>query len=1070
LSFLISLIILQVEPNLIRDLETRIRFQTLSPAEAVRGGDITCVARDPTGYLWFSDTRGVYRYDGLRVETLHRLASGSTRGRVMATDPTGRMWVGIGSRLYYHEPERATLRPVDWQGHGEITALSADPASGLVLGSSDGILSHYETSEPGRPVDLGTVTLEGAISGMVADQAGGWWVGSDQGLYRGVRTGSVADAEMVSAEPVLALCPDHDGGVWVGSETGVARFRRDGDMTLFGLRAGARASGITALTPLGEDLWIGAKNGLYRLQPSTGEVRRFTQETHGLSTDWVTALWVDEDETLWIGTGLGIQMVSAASRAIGFLGPREGDRVGFSHAAIMDLHEGRNGLLWIATFGGGLNRLDRSSGSVTWYRHDPETAGSLSDDHVISLFEDRDGFIWVGTFGQGLDRLDPVSGVFTNYRANGTGGLQSDFVRSITGDSRGGLWVGTQDGGLAVIDPGDPVPRAIDHGSGRLDVRYLTVSRSGHLWLGTGRGSLIRLDPDATRIDPGDSFLPDGFGGAVLCITELRDGTLAIGTSGAGFFLVDVETGGQRRLTSRDGLSNDTVHGILEDPEGGLWISTHDGLSLFQAAGRRFVNYGIGDGLENSEYNFNSHLATSDGLFLFGGVGGLEYFRPESLRSAVPRLRTPVLSSLRIDDRAVVPGEAIEGVTLRSSIETAERLVVDHTHHRISLAPASLACRQPERVTLAFRLRGLSDSWTTMRPNEPVATFTGLRAGEYSFEVKASSVFGEWSPPRRLTIRVLPPPWATWWARSIYGLLGCLLILVLLRYQKARVEARQASTLKHKNAELERVNEQLMRHQSQLLVQEKMASMGIISAGIAHEIRNPLNFILNFSEAGRDLIEEAGPLIKQQPLDPDALEEILTSLTGNLEIIERNGRRMEKVVHQLLEITSRKASFRREVALNPMVEAWTRFALSAHDHRGQVTMYHDLDAAIDRVPLVSQNIARVLLNIVANASEALEGVPGAEIVVATRKGEGHVAIHIKNNGPSIPDAHLPEIFFPFFTTKPPGRGHVGLGLSVCFDIIHKEHGGEITVASDSAQTTFTIVLPDPRASSKMVAR
>jgi len=253
-----------------------------------------------------------------------------------------------------------------------------------------------------------------------------------------------------------------------------------------------------------------------------------------------------------------------------------------------------------------------------------------------------------------------------------------------------------------------------------------------------------------------------------------------------------------------------------------------------------------------------------------------------------------------------------------------------------------------------------------------------------------------------------------------------------------------------------------------------MASLGQLTAGIAHEIKNPLNFVNNFAALSNELLDElkegAGPALATLDDDKRAeLDETMALLSGNLEKIAEHGRRADNIVKSMLEHSRGVSGERREVDLNALVEEALNLAYHgarAQDPRFNIALERDLAAGLGPIELVPQDITRVFLNLFGNgfyaagkrAQAAGEGFRPV-LRVATRAADGAVEVRVRDNGTGIAPEIRDKLFQPFFTTKPTGEG-TGLGLSISYDIVTQQHGG--TIAVDSAEgeyTEFTIRLP-----------
>jgi len=288
--------------------------------------------------------------------------------------------------------------------------------------------------------------------------------------------------------------------------------------------------------------------------------------------------------------------------------------------------------------------------------------------------------------------------------------------------------------------------------------------------------------------------------------------------------------------------------------------------------------------------------------------------------------------------------------------------------------------------------------------------------------------------------------------------------------------AERTAALTQQKEELQHTLTELKAAQSQLIQSEKMASLGELTAGIAHEIQNPLNFINNFSEVSSELIDEMETELNKGNKE-DAFA-IAVDVKQNLEKIIHHGKRADAIVKGMLQHSRTTAGQKEPADVNALADEYLRLSyhgLRAKDKTFNAALHTSFDKSIEMINVVPQDIGRVLLNLFNNAFYAvtekkkttdlegfknLQGLAAYEptVSVSTKKNNGKLEIKVKDNGNGIPQKIIDKIFQPFFTTKPTGQG-TGLGLSLSYDII-KAHGGEIKVeTSEAAFTEFIIQLP-----------
>ncbi|MBD0276623.1 MAG: GHKL domain-containing protein [Flavisolibacter sp.] len=281
-----------------------------------------------------------------------------------------------------------------------------------------------------------------------------------------------------------------------------------------------------------------------------------------------------------------------------------------------------------------------------------------------------------------------------------------------------------------------------------------------------------------------------------------------------------------------------------------------------------------------------------------------------------------------------------------------------------------------------------------------------------------------------------------------------------------KVEER-TQELKQANKQLLAAVQNLEETQTQLIQREKMASLGELTAGIAHEIKNPLNFINNFSDINTELIAELKQEISKG--NTEAVKAIAENLEENEQKINQHGKRADSIVKGMLQHSRVSTGQKEPVDMNALVDEYLRLSyhgMRARDKSFNTQLQTDFDGSIGKVAVMPQEIGRVLINLFSNAFYAvqqkkqhLNGMFEPLVSVSTRKAGNKVEISIRDNGTGIPQKIKDKIFQPFFTTKPTGEG-TGLGLSLSYDIITNVHGGELKVNTKEGEyTEFVVQLP-----------
>ena len=282
-------------------------------------------------------------------------------------------------------------------------------------------------------------------------------------------------------------------------------------------------------------------------------------------------------------------------------------------------------------------------------------------------------------------------------------------------------------------------------------------------------------------------------------------------------------------------------------------------------------------------------------------------------------------------------------------------------------------------------------------------------------------------------------------------------LLDSLREKNRLLEAEVARRTEELNASLN----ELKATQAQLVQQEKMASLGALTAGIAHEIKNPLNFVNNFAAISTELIQE---LVEEE--DESARESLLEDLQMNLVKIGEHGQRADNIVRSMLEHSRGSSGERRLVNINRLVKEYAELAKHGHHRSGEQAADVVLELGDDcEIEIVPQEIGRVLLNLIGNALDAVANMSGNPkngkpvVTISTTSYDSFVEVRVSDNGGGIPEENIDKVFEPFFTTKPTGQG-TGLGLSLSYDIVAQGHRGSLALENRPGHgATFVMRLP-----------
>jgi len=509
---------------------------------------------------------------------------------------------------------------------------------------------------------------------------------------------------------------------------------------------------------------------------------------------------------------------------------------------------------------------------------------------------------------------------------------------------------------------------------------------------------------------------------------------------------------------------------MTEDDEGYLWLNNLTGLTRLDPLTEELEYFEV----PREEYiSIRANPATlTNGEIIFPGDGSYIRFNPADLRSTQPSGET-LITSVK------------SGSEIFELIYSSEKPEIESAENTLTFNFIGLDLRDPSSINYRYRILGSeNEQWTPVGTQRSVF-IPNLSAGDYTFEVQSGSQFGSFNAQTAsLEFTILPPWWNTIPAYIMYFLLFGCLVFVIDRVQRRRVIQKERERAREKELkqakEIEKAYENLKAAQEQLVQQEKLASLGQLTAGIAHEIKNPLNFVNNFSDLSIELVEEArvelsavsGQLSAKDAKQVEETHKILNDIEANLKKIHEHGSRADSIVKSMLQHSRGGTGKLEPTDLNGLVKEYVN--LSFHGMRAgknpiNVDMEFELDESIGKVPLIEEDFSRVIVNLCNNGFDAIaeklsavSDQPSAsympKLTVRTKSDRKNITLEIEDNGPGIPDEMMDKILQPFFTTKK-GTAGTGLGLSITNDII-KAHGGQLNIKTDGENgSVFVVTLP-----------
>jgi signal transduction histidine kinase/ligand-binding sensor domain-containing protein len=1084
---------------------SQLNTNNLSVYSDLEGAIINDVISDRMGNVWMATGNGLVRFDGYEFKRFYPDPNNpATLGSILTyrlfEDRPGNIWTGCMGLVSEYNPRTNSFKNFDFTGLTDFPIYSQPAVAAFVSDSS------------GR-IYFGVASVLGFISTHAL-------------LYKEKNEDEIKRFEYpdsLKIQNIYRFTIDPRGHVWFMAENGL--FSIDPERRLhqhkwpFGAFPDDRFHLMLHSDSTGLIWNIAGDAVLKSWDPVTGKKTEYplTYLLESAAEPFqVNDMKSDSKGNLWIGTSQGLIFFDRQREKFETFEKnliQKYNRVGVSCLSF-DLF----GNIWLGTETSGLLRYGNKPVLKSFVFNEEDTT-SITLGWVSKIFEDSKGKIWMATSGNisraGLDEFDQVKQTIIPYPFssflpgmewyNVVGEQYPDqiliqtnlgnflfntvtkkveetmlapvlgiaYLMNVCRDSMENAWFCTSDG-VYLQSKNSSLLRHYrlsqdSTGVSSNEVTQVIESPKYGLWILSNDG-LFLYDYKTDSIErhgydkqKGDVFWSQD----INSFYEDSKGVAWVGTWGGGLSRYNIETGKIKTYSTSDGLPSMGVQGILADEKNdALWLSTFEGISRFSIRDEQFNNFSYEDGIQGRLFTDGAYLKTSGGFFVFGGNNGITVFSPDDIarNSTPPKV---FITDFRVGNISM---HEVQDTTNSGNPGTVKEIALKFKQNNISIDYTGIHYGNPARNKFSYKLENYDSDWREVG-TQRTAYYYGLPPGTYKFTVKAANNNGIWNNEgASLSFTILPPWWKSWWAYLIYGIILISVIVLLDRFQRKKVIEKERSLAREKELaqakEIEKAYHQLKKTQTQLVQSEKMASLGELTAGIAHEIQNPLNFVNNFSEVNVELIVELQQEIEKN--NPEAVKSIANDIALNEKKINLHGKRADSIVKGMLQHSRTSNGERIPTDINALADEFLR--LSYHGMRAKDKSFNaefrtEFDPDLPKIKVIPQDISRVVLNLTNNAFYAVSEKSAKgfadykpQVVVKTKKHNNLIEISIKDNGSGIPESIKDKIFQPFFTTKPTGQG-TGLGLSLAYDIV-KAHGGELKVETKKGEgAEFMISLP-----------
>jgi signal transduction histidine kinase/ligand-binding sensor domain-containing protein len=1110
----LSIILLILVCNSIYTQE--LKFEHLTIEQGLSQNSVKCIYQDSKGYIWFGTEDGLNRYDGYTFTVFRPKLDDTTSIsdniiNSIFEDSQGNLWVStFTGNLNKFNRETGKFKQYLIDKKVIIENYNINPIAHMyedkehTLWAFGNCVFYYEPArDMFRQIDLKLNTPGTSISLMYEDSDHLFWIGTSKGLYKYNMKNETYRCFKPSPNDsvwnaIFTISEDKGGIFWVGTNHGLYKFDKNSEKFLTNYQITNVPKGIIIHTDIPSVLndnrfvWMSWQNwnnntiGVSKLNKATNQLTVYTFDDKKLaspSDNVAINMSVDKAGVIWVGTFLRGIFNFEKNRK--FITEMNGN-------SIDAFLEDRNGYLWISTSKNGLYRYNkRDSSLINISNRDQNTP-------INTFFEDSKGLIWFGTY-EGLYCMSNSKDIKKRATC-----IMPGKVKSIAEDHQHRLWLGCE-GSLIAYYPetkksitfqNDPENlNSISHNS----VESILIDKTtDEIWVATWDGLNRLILPNKQELTKDNvkfitlkhiandtNTLSDN---KVISLCLDRKGILWAGTFGGGINRIEFNRSEKKEpveykikvFSKNHGLPNDVVYGILEDNQNNLWISTNDGLSMFNPEKEIFSNFDVSDGLQSNQFFWRSYYQSPEGKMYFGGVNGYNTFYPDSVK--FNQYQPPVqITAFSIFNKLQIPGA--KNSPLKKQIDVTDEIKINYNQSVISFDYVALNYIASIKNNYAFKMEGFDKDWQYVGTQRK-ATYTNLDPGTYIFRVKASNNDGIWNDEgTSLRLIIVPPFWMTWWFRIIMLMLFSLILLIIYslrvkaihehnRILERTVEQR-TKELKHKNdlleeqsyvlsetnvlleerqQQVEEQSEELMAQKEELVhvnieLNELNATKDKFFSIIAHDIKNPFNSILGFTELLQMNFNIWTDEKKLQIVD------VLYSSSRNVFELLENLLQWSLSQRGVIEFNPEKTQLRDQVnyVLNLLKDSADEkeinliFSVPVED----IYVFTDI-----------RMVHTILRNLIGNAIKFTK--IGGVVEVKVQMEEKNALIKVIDNGLGIPKDIMDKIFrieSHHSTEGTNSEKGTGLGLILAKEFVGKL-GGEIWAESEEGRgSTFSFTLP-----------
>ncbi|MDR2085945.1 MAG: response regulator [Dysgonamonadaceae bacterium] len=1059
------------------------KFRQLTTLNGLPSNDIQKVYQDKSGYIWLASKNGLYQYDGYAFKVFksnlhHPELLSNNNIFCLEEDYKHRLWIGTSNGLNVMDKRTGKVTQINRKEfvNNPVSTLLAAKNGRLLIGADQGLYEYqYETDSCilyGRH-NTGDVFPETAVKFLMEDSYGHIWIGTwNSGLFRydPEKNRYYSYPKMNPGNSAHYLFEDSRKRIWIGTWGGGLQLLKNAyDMDnvswttwqnqpdnpnsllsniIYGITEDLNSQKIWVGTNAGLSVLTDEKNGVFEnYLPGNSE--------YTLSNNEVNSLLRDAQGVIWLGLLNG--GVNTVSPRKPYFSSWTFDTIKYKMnlRSASSLYIDNDGIIWLGIGGNGFLQFNRTTHT---FKHISE----IKDFSSLSWFPAilcitkllSNGQLWMGTYNDGLyayDKNGKDGQKITIYTPSSVPWLPGGRVYAIYEDHNANRWLGTN-AGITRITPRFEYLRfdSLECEGKKLHSAVIVDIKAGEkdeIWAASSNNGIYRIYGKGENL-AGYTVSNYSLSNAKLnsviasCIYQDRKGRIWAGTDGGGLNLYDRKTDAFIPVHLHWNLQGDAIFSILEDNAGNLWMGTNAGLMKLDVRDDlRTISYRLYttfDGLLDNSFVRNVVFKAPDGEMFFGGHQGINSFYPEQLNEDLSFQPPVVITDIKIHNRSwsELDAQMRENISSGITPEYTRKIRLNYKNNNFNIEFASLGYETPGQYTYAYQLEGFDTQWKHTNAFARFAYYNNLKSGNYLFKLKSTNANGVWNDKvLTLEVVILPPPWKTWWAYSLYLLFILTIAVLVYRILNNRIKLKNTLQLR----EIEKNKAEEVNH----------AKLQFFT-NITHELLTPLTII---SAAVDDLKMQMPQYTKQYRIIANNINRLIRLLQQILEFRKAETGNLKLKVSQ-----SDLATF-----ISNSVESFQPLIKKKQMNFAVICNPNPFPAYFD-----PDKLDKILYNLLSNASKYSKQGGNITVELSEDKTANCATITIADDGMGISKDAQKDLFKRFYEgdyRKYKTIG-TGIGLSLTKDLVTL-HGGKIHLDSEEGKGTLCkITLPVNRSAYK----